>query len=99
VQCQPRRTRRGGPEPFRSELCAVHSEIHRYQATGSAVSNCCNAEVSLSVLTHPSVHEAEVSIWSPHSSITGTFGRIFFRLCAKSKLACSLPVVEQDGGD
>jgi hypothetical protein len=66
------------------------AEIRRYQTTGSAVSKYCNAEVSLSVLTHPSVDEAEVSIWSPHSSITGTFGRICLRLRATSKLACSL---------
>src|SRR6266852_1421133 len=56
----------------------------------SAVSKCCKVDVSLVVLTHLSVHEGELSIWSPHSSITGTFGRICLRLCATSKSACCL---------
>jgi len=42
------------------------------------------------VLTHLSVHEGELSIWSPHWSIMGTFGRICLKLSATSKLACSL---------
>src|SRR6266478_448044 len=71
------------------KFLTVHSEIRRYQTTGFAVSKYCNAEVSLSALTHLSVPEGEQSIGSPHSS-TGTFGRISLRLCATSKLASSL---------
>jgi len=64
--------------------------VRRYEATGSMVNKYFNAEASLSFLTHVSVRSIELSIWSLHSTITGTHGRICLRLCAKSKPARSV---------